>query len=75
MREEIARLTLKRLADLLQGFKIDSECLTLLQPPKRRMTDARLFSQPIERPTPVFQYFIYSNLDHGELHACPIYHI
>ena len=48
MREHIAGLTLKNVADLLQRFKIDSQCLTLLQPPQGRMADTRLFSQPIE---------------------------
>src|SRR6185369_11315901 len=53
--EHIAGLTLKCVAHLLQCFKIDSECLTLFQPPQCRMADAGLFREPIERSTAVFQ--------------------
>lgn len=65
MKEGVAGLTIKRLANLFQRLKIDSECLPLLQPPERRVTDACLFSQPIEGSPAVFQQLIYSNLDHG----------
>ena len=52
-REHIAGVTLKNHADLLQRFKIDSQCLALLQPPQCRVADTRLVSQPIERSTAV----------------------
>ena len=53
MREHIAEVTLKNHADLLQRFKIDSQCLALLQPPQCRVADTRLVRQPIERSTAV----------------------
>ena len=53
--QHVARLTCEHLADALKGSKIDAHRFALLQSPQRRMADAGLFSQPIERPPTFFQ--------------------
>ncbi len=59
----IAGLALKHAAHFLQRVEIHPESLAFLQSPQRRMADAGLFCQPIESPTLVCQYFIYSNFN------------
>src|SRR5438034_8134944 len=53
-REDVARLTFKCLAELLQRIEVNSQRLALLQTPQRRMTDACRFGQPVECPAALF---------------------
>jgi len=61
--QDVARLALKHAAHLLQRDEIHPESFAFLQSPQSRVADAGLLCQPVERPTLLRQYFIYSNFN------------
>src|ERR1043165_4373439 len=65
--QHITRLTTERPADLLQGREIDAHRPARLQPPQRRVADARFLRQPVESPPALFQQLIDPNFDHNAL--------
>ena len=67
--EDIARLALKRAAHLLQSVESNPERLAFLQTPKRGVTNACLFGQPVERPLLLFQQLIDSDFDHYNIRS------
>ena len=68
-RQDVAGLTLERHGNLFQRIKSYSLGFTLLQAPQRRMTDAGLFGQPVERPLLLFQQLIDSDFDHYNIRS------
>jgi hypothetical protein len=68
-RQDVAGLTLQRHGNLFQRIESYTLGFTLLQAPQRRMTDAGLFGQPVERPLLFFEDLIDSDFDHYDIRS------